>query len=201
MSDDPTPWDWRSSGEPGPDGDSGSNPGTADSGASGAPGGSPPMAARPPIPQQAVPPRPLPPTPAAEPPPTVEQIWAEARSASDREPARLRLRPTRRIAGRSVPVFFGLVSLLVTIAVLGVLGARTMMATPSLGADAAEYCLLERSAVERAVAEHVRMTGIQPHHIDVLVNLRILPELPRHHNIRRDGDQVLIEATGPCASL
>lgn len=117
----------------------------------------------------------------------------------------MRIRPARSFGGLSGLRIVGLVSLLVTVAVLGVLGARVLSGTGDALSDAdvmaatgRSRCELEREAVEEAVARHEAITGILPHHEDVLVNLGMLSKPVESFTVRIEDGRVVITGVGRC---
>lgn len=137
--------------------------------------------------------------------PTREEIWAAARSSTDREHRNVKIRPARSFGGLSGLRVFGLASLLVTVAILGVLAARVLAGTGDaasgldvMAVTGQSRCELERDAVEQAVARHEAMTGILPHHEDVLVNLGMLSKPVETFTVRLQDGSVVITGVGRC---
>lgn len=208
MGDAPTPWDWRKTGATGDD-----QQARDESWQPTAPPAAPTVSrGEEPAPgQQSTGQRSAEPSEPPDAPLTNEQIWAGARQPAGREPRNVRIRPARRFGGRGVLSAVGLLSLLVGVAVMGLLGARVLSSTGTatgapdrnpaeLVTESVEStCELNRRALDTAINLYEAATGVAPHTQDALVNVGMLTEPVEHFTVRRVDGQTVVEAHGPCA--
>jgi hypothetical protein len=121
------------------------------------------------------------------------QIWRESRVDAP-QPRRFRSRPGRRVSGRAVLGGLGLLGLLLTVGILGLLGARVLSSVdersapdltvpgadpsgsdPATAADPAR-CAADRRSVEAAVQAYTIQNGAPPTDLGEVVAAGLLAE-------------------------
>ncbi|MFZ4519567.1 MAG: type II secretion system protein, partial [Microthrixaceae bacterium] len=156
------------------------------------------------------------------PKPTAAEAWAEV-SAMDKppQPKRFQNRPSRGGGGGGALRIFGLVGVLVTIAILGILAVKVLSGTesapeatgaattaapsptanPVTGDASAAACTANRQAVQDAVVAYIAQTGGPPKDLAALVAANYLTDVPPNIVIvpGMGSGTVQVEGTGPCA--